>query len=255
MSDEEKKAQPLSVPAGVEDEPKITEVLRIWMTPKGKIYASWTDALDGGKGGLGGLLGSVAQMIAVSGDKENASEMLRVVTRDFVAAAARVPSKAPEGFPKLFEYNEIVNAFHTETDRAAGILAAAWLDDYLGQCLRYFLVHDEKENEELVGSEKMMDRALSSFKTRAQALYLLGLMPKDSFRDIGFIAKIRNRFAHHPATVSFEDEKVQNWCGELQSAKQKIGDSARDNYLFTVSLVVMELNNTLMLTRPIDAIQ
>jgi DNA-binding MltR family transcriptional regulator len=116
-------------------------------------------------------------------------------------------------------------------------------------------VHDEKENEDLVGSERLMERTLSSFKTCAQALYLLGLISKDEFRDIGLIAKIRNRFAHHPGTISFEDEKVRSWCAELRSAKQKIGENARDNYLFTVSYVVMEVNNTLILTHPRDAIQ
>jgi hypothetical protein len=253
MSEETKTAEPLPTPEVLATEPGVTEVLRIWTTSEGKVYGSWDDSLAGGTGGLGGLLGSVAQMIVVqAGDERTASERLRTIVRDFVASAARVPAEAPEWLPQIFEYNQIVGAFHEETDRAAGILGAAWLDSYLGQCLRYFLVHDEQENPQLVGTENMADRPLSSFKVRAQALYLLGLLTKDALRDVTFIVKIRNQFAHHPGTLTFDDQKVKNWCAELRSTKKGMGNCARECYLFAISWLVIELNNTVLLTHPRD---
>ena len=252
MNENKKGQEPLPTPTGLAEEESVTELLRVWATPKGKIYGSWADSIAAGHGGLGGLLGAVAQMITVTGNEESAPETLRVVTRDFLAAAARAPSRFPSHFPKLFDYNEIVNAFHGETDRAAGILAAAWLDSYLGQCLRYFLVHDEKENERLVGSETMMERPLSPFRVRGQALYLLGLISKDAFRDVEFIAKVRNRFAHHPGVLSFCDETIRNWCKELRSSKRNMAREARETYLFSISWLVVELNNTMLLTHPRD---
>ena len=153
MSEEKTTPEVLPIPAELANEPGVNEVLRVWVTSEGKVYGSWADNLMGGYGGLGGLLGSVAQMIAVTSEATAAPEVLRVITRDFVAAAARPPADIPAKFPKLFEYNQIVNAFHDETDRAAGILAAAWLDGFLAQCLRYYFVHDDKESVKLVGSE------------------------------------------------------------------------------------------------------
>jgi hypothetical protein len=243
----------LPLPQELEHEANAAEVLRIWTTPEGKVYGAWADGFAGGQGGLGGLLGSIAQMITVTGNPENTAERLRVINRDFVAASARPHDQVPDSFPKLFAYNEIVNAFHGETDRAAGILAAAWLDSYLGQSLRYFFVQDDEETESLVGSEKRVEQPLSSFRVRAQALYLLGLIPKADYKDIGFIAKIRNRFAHHPGITSFNDETVKNWCSQLHAAKTGMGGTPRENYLFSISWIVMNLNNTLILVHPRDA--
>jgi hypothetical protein len=249
-----KLPEALPLPSGLEDEPNINEVLRVWATPEGKIYGVWADGFSGGQG-LGGLLGSVAQMITVTGSEENTAERLRIVKRDFVAASARPHDKVLETFPKLLDYNEIVNAFHGETDRAAGILAAAWLDNYLGQALRYFLVQDEKETAELVGNEKRVEQPLGPFRVRGRALYLLGLISKEDYEDIGYISKIRNRFAHHPGITSFDDQQVKDWCSNLNSAKKGMGQNARDNYLFSTSWIVMNLNNTLLLVHPRDAVQ
>ncbi len=254
MNDEKKKPDVLPEPEGLVDEPTIAEMLRIWMTPEGKIYGSWADILDGGKSGLGGLLGSIAQMIVVTTDKEEAAERLRVVTRDFLSAAARVPDKMPEVFPELFSYNKIVGAFHEEKDRSAGILAAAWLDSYLGQCLRYFLVHDLDESAKFVGSEQELEKPLSSFGVRARALYLLGLISKEAFADLKRISRIRNRFAHHPDVLDFEDAKIKGECGNLRTAQLQTGQNAREWYLFAVSMLVSDLNNTLLLTHPREAV-
>jgi hypothetical protein len=48
-------------------------------------------------------------------------------------------------------YNELVGRFHEETDRAAGVLAAAYLDAFLEDLLRCVLVSGPKTDEMFAG--------------------------------------------------------------------------------------------------------
>ncbi|HYK01290.1 MAG TPA: MltR family transcriptional regulator [Thermoanaerobaculia bacterium] len=237
-------AEPLPIPDEVLKDDSLAEVLRVWKGPDGRVYVSWDDKQEGGSEAVGVVLGAVANVIAAHAGEAARDAARKAMTQGFRQAARAFIPDHVETFPKLFEYNDIVEAYHNESDRAAGILSAAWLDNYLGQCLRYFLVQDA-ETVKLVGGDKQTDRPLSPFKVRARALFSLGLMSKDALADVSLIVSVRNHFAHHPSVTSFDDEQIKSWCNGLRAAKMKMGENARLNFLFATSWVAIELNNAL----------
>ena len=90
------------------------------------------------------------------------------------------------------DYNKIVDFYHEESDRAAAILAASFLDDYLGQFLKEFMINDQKVCNKLLKGLG----PLASFSARRECAYAFGYINKYTRNNIKHIANIRNKFAH-----------------------------------------------------------
>ena len=141
------------------------------------------------------------------------------------------------------KYNEIVKSFHEETDRAAGILAGAFVEHYLKDFLRTFLKKDTVVDE-------LFDAPfapLSTFAARAKLAYAMNLISNDSLKDLDIIRAIRNHFAHHPVDTSFKNAEVAGLCAELSTAKSQdaagLKRSSRESYLFAVGMAVGRMHN------------
>jgi DNA-binding MltR family transcriptional regulator len=98
-----------------------------------------------------------------------------------------------------------------ETDRGCALLATAFLDNILKELLRVYLVDDEKCFHDLSSGTG----GLSTFSSRIELSFLLGLISPMQRRDINLIKKIRNDFAHSMEIISFEDEAISNRVKEL----------------------------------------
>jgi len=149
----------------------------------------------------------------------------------------------------VVDYNKLVEVYHNDTDRAAAVLAAAFLDAYLAEFLRFHLVKDP-----LV--EELFQNAgpLSSLYSRARCAYAMGLIQRSLLDDIELIRKVRNHFAHHPADTSFSAAPVRDICRSLSTAKGLLGlkegprhlHEPRFWYLVAVGGAVAFMHNTML---------
>lgn len=105
---------------------------------------------------------------------------------------------------EISQLNDMVGAFHKESDRGAAILAGSFLEHYLGQFLRPKAV-DEDVAEKLFGSMG----PLATFSQRIAIAYAFGFIDKQQYADLELIRKIRNYFAHHPVAGTFEAPEVK----------------------------------------------
>lgn len=85
-----------------------------------------------------------------------------------------------------------IDEFKSESDRAAVILGAAKLDNILYQILNKILLPPPSGNDELLDN----DNPLSTFSSRINICYRLGLIDAEFSRTLHLIRKIRNTFAH-----------------------------------------------------------
>jgi hypothetical protein len=86
------------------------------------------------------------------------------------------------------------------SDRAAAILAAAYLERRLTEAIRAHLQEDKSAFEQMFG----VGKPLGALSLKANIGYLLKLYTK-RFRDnLLVIAKVRNKFAHHDQFVDFD---------------------------------------------------
>jgi DNA-binding MltR family transcriptional regulator len=125
-----------------------------------------------------------------------------------------------------------------ETDRGCALMAAAYLDSRLGEWLALYFVDDPKVANKLLSQEG----PLSTFSSRIELAYLLGLLSPRESQALNLIRKIRNEFAHIPEPTSFGHQKIASWCKSLEA----LGFYKRGNHraMFTgaVMMVLAAIN-------------
>jgi DNA-binding MltR family transcriptional regulator len=99
-----------------------------------------------------------------------------------------------------------------ESDRGCALMAAAYLDERLADLLKAYLIDDNS----VVSNLFKFNGPFSTFSSRIDGAYTLGLLPKNVRADIQLVRKIRNDFAHVSKPITFEDQPIvsrcQNFC-------------------------------------------
>ena len=145
---------------------------------------------------------------------------------------------------------EFVEQFDQESDRGAALICAALLDEQLRSLIAAFLIEDESEVEELLGSESKLERPLSHFSARIRAAYCLGLISEDERHDLTLIRRIRNDFAHDLDSSSFTKREIADRCRSFRLAKERqerlaafAPVPARQRFLLIASLISISLKH------------
>lgn len=98
-----------------------------------------------------------------------------------------------------------------ETDRGCALMAVAFLDEKLKQLLKHFLVEDEASFNSLFSGVG----GLSTFSSKIEISYLLGLIGPMVKKDLHILRKIRNEFAHSADDIDFNHPPIASRCLEL----------------------------------------
>jgi DNA-binding MltR family transcriptional regulator len=101
-----------------------------------------------------------------------------------------------------------------ETDRSVAIVASALLDEALKESVKARLLPARK-NEWCILSGG--NSPLSTFSSRINFCYQIGLISHVMQRDLHIIRKLRNDFAHNPFELSFNYNAVKNRVSELDN--------------------------------------
>lgn len=138
----------------------------------------------------------------------------------------------------LWDWNDMVGAFHNESDRGAAVLVGGFVENYLGLYLQSFVV-DAKVGDELFGALG----PLSSFSQRIALARAYGYISKTQYEDLTLIRKIRNYFAHHPLEASFASPSVAQLAARLsevgtanESEPKSESERNRRAYLFSCAM-------------------
>lgn len=153
----------------------------------------------------------------------------------------------------ITDYHDVVEMFHSESDRGAAVLAASFVENYLAAYLRFFMIEDA-DVEALFGGFG----PLSGFSQRIEAAYAFGFLTASSRQDLKYVRKIRNHFAHHPMDASFEASPVRDFVEHLSipekiwadAGDQEISHDRKSRYLLSISMCVVEMHNAMLLRRP-----
>lgn len=92
-------------------------------------------------------------------------------------------------------------------------LGAALIGDKLGDTLNAFSAKGRR-------TARLVDdpnAPLSTFSSRTDTCYALGLIDEFEFAEIGLLRKVRNEFAHAKHGFSFQSPKVQGLCARLKA--------------------------------------
>src|SRR5258708_23720824 len=142
-------------------------------------------------------------------------------------------------FQWITDYQNVVELYHAESDRGAAVVAGSLVDKCLEDCLHRFFVQDSSIDELFTGYGPLTTSA-----SKAGVAFALGLISVEMKRDLTYIRKVRNHFAHHPSEATFDVSPVRELCSNLSLAKpipaQDGGTFQETNprlqYLFTVGI-------------------
>jgi len=111
-------------------------------------------------------------------------------------------------------YKALRQEFKGSSDRAAVIVAASYLDELLLQMLKEYLIKDtDKKNKEIFSG----NGPLSTFSSKINLSYRLGLISKRETDLINTIRAIRNYFAHQLSNASFENQSIKQKTENLST--------------------------------------
>jgi DNA-binding MltR family transcriptional regulator len=109
------------------------------------------------------------------------------------------------------ESKRLYDVLNNESDLACVLIAASYLDYALASLLkRYFIESD------IVS--KLLDPprgAISTFASRSDLAYCLGLIPKGLYQNLETIGKIRNTFAHSYLSLDLEHNEISGLVEQL----------------------------------------
>lgn len=140
---------------------------------------------------------------------------------------------------RLFEWNSMVEQFHSETDRGAAVLAGSFAEHALGTYLQH-RVSSSGLAERLFGPVG----PLSSFSQRIAVAFAFGQISRTQYADFELVRQVRNHFAHHPLEASFSSPEVNKLAVKMSIYSDKEAmlyhpeeSRPRIAYLFTCALL------------------
>lgn len=112
-----------------------------------------------------------------------------------------------ETFTKAFKEID-----ETQSDRAAAIVAATFVEDHLTRLLRWNLEQDDKLLDQLFRPGGPM----GDFGVKINLAYLIGLYSKTAWKELDTIKKIRNDFAHKMEVRDFTHGRTRELTNNLK---------------------------------------
>lgn len=147
-----------------------------------------------------------------------------------------------------------------ESQRASAILAAAMLEQALEALLRGRLVPIPTQTDPLFDAAYA---PLSSFSSKIDLCFRLGLISGPLTRDLHLIRKIRNDFAHNVTGCTFDDSAVRSRVLELVRSQRVVDTSPRirknwqqgpaGDFQMTVSWMLWDLWSRAERVHPLEA--
>ncbi|MFT6868537.1 MAG: hypothetical protein ACJA08_003391 [Cyclobacteriaceae bacterium] len=114
-----------------------------------------------------------------------------------------------EEIQELIDFSNNFNQNSNERDTV--IIGVSYIETLMNQILENFFIDGSKTVEKLLKHTG----ALGSLNAKVDLAYCSGLIEKTIKTDLGYLAEIRNQFAHNFKT-SFEDERVKKLCDQFK---------------------------------------
>ena len=163
---------------------------------------------------------------------------------------------------RIKAFDEFVNQFKEENDRAAVILGASKIDYLLYQIINHFLIANCSKNDELLDG----DSPLSTFSSRINMVFRLGIIDGQFSKALHLIRKIRNDFAHELNSSKLDTIPHRDRIRELKAMfiESDLFNEIKQSYFiekpnvisdfFTViTLIVARLDRIFLVIKPLPS--
>jgi len=137
--------------------------------------------------------------------------------------------------------------FTGKSERAAAIVAQAAVEERVRMALYCAMGLEHKlalVAKDIIGDDD--NPGILTFSYQIKLAYCLGAISEDDLRDLGILAKIRNKFAHTSGHRSFAKDPIKSMCGELRAANDCSSSEGpltmRERYLMAGIVIGMRMD-------------
>jgi len=142
-----------------------------------------------------------------------------------------------ENFQKTIK---IRRALSKESDRGCVLLAVSYLEDALGKYILSYLYGTSKFKKDFVRTN------LSSFNSRINFAFSIGLINENLFKDLNVIRDIRNKFAHSFELIELEDDQIKSMMSRINYKFRDINTTkVRSQFISFVYVILSAILPTL----------
>ena len=127
-----------------------------------------------------------------------------------------------------------------QDERAMVLSLSTFIEDTLGRLLLAYF-RDCKATRELVEG---FSAPLGTLGSRIKAVYAVGLVTEEQFKDMEILRKVRNQFAHNWEGVTLERNDIAAMVGQLSGYSfdgTLVQSAGKDRLLGTLSACCIEL--------------
>ena len=121
---------------------------------------------------------------------------------------------------------EALDVLRGESDRGAILVAVAVLDTIFTNRLEQLFVHGTT-----TARERLIGRSLSSFSSKVDLAFCIGIIPPPLYQDIQLLNKLRNRCAHGWGNFKVTDEIITTFI-EPMAMKRAINAANKVKPIF-----------------------
>jgi len=107
--------------------------------------------------------------------------------------------------------NRLTRMLQDHDERGLILSLAAFAEEALGRLIEAFMLPVAASKDLLTG----FNAPLGTFSSRIKASYALGLINEEQFKDLEYLRKIRNEFAHAWEHVSLEQDKLASYARNM----------------------------------------
>ena len=137
------------------------------------------------------------------------------------------------------EYQDFKTSLLTESDRGSVLMAAAFIEDKITKLLKTYMVHNQTIQKKIFEG----NGALATFSSKIDISFLLGLIPKNIYNDLGVLRKLRNDFAHNAKPITFQTDYIIDRCNALQVlSKVALRNDTKAYFLRSMTTILTCIN-------------
>jgi len=146
---------------------------------------------------------------------------------------------AQKELTRINEFNDFRMSLLSESDRGSVLMAAAFIEDKITQLVETYMVQNKTIQKKIFAG----NGALATFSSKIDIAFLLGLIPKNIYDDLGILRKLRNDFAHNAKSITFQTDYIKDRCNALQVvSKVALRDDTRAYFLRSMTTILTCIN-------------
>jgi DNA-binding MltR family transcriptional regulator len=146
---------------------------------------------------------------------------------------------AQKSLKDITEFQDFRNSLLIESDRGSVLMAAAFIEDKITILLETYMVQNSRIQKKIFEG----NGALATFSSKIDISFLLGLIPKNIYNDLGILRKLRNDFAHNAKAITFETDYIKDRCNALEVVgKVALRDNTKAYFLRSMTTILTCIN-------------